>query len=44
MGGDNGGKRGKVFRNNCKGHVDKTKVAWKQGKEEGLAGVELGGE
>ena len=25
MGGDNGGKGGRVFRNNYKGHMDKTK-------------------
>ena len=31
-----------VFRNYYKGHVDKTKVGWKQGREVGLAGV--GGE
>ena len=24
MGGDNGGKEGRVFRNNYKGHMDKT--------------------
>ena len=40
MGGDNGGKRGRVFRNYCKGHLDKTKGWWKQGREEGMAGVE----
>ena len=32
----------RVFRNNDKGHMDKTKGEWKQGREEGLAGV--GGE
>ena len=37
-----GGKEGRVFRNNCKGHMDKTKVVWKQGREVGMAGV--GGE
>ena len=25
VGGDNGGRRGRVFRNNYKGHMDKTK-------------------
>ena len=30
----------RVYRNNYKGHMDKTKVGgWKQGKEVGLAGV-----
>ena len=33
------GKGGSVFRNNSKGHMDKTKGEWKQGREEGLAGV-----
>ena len=36
VGGDNGGR---VFRNNYKGHMDKTKVGWKQGREEGLPGL-----
>ena len=36
MGGDNGGR---VFRNNYKGHMDKTKVGWKQGREVEMAGV-----
>ena len=40
MGQDNGGKEGRVFRNNYKGHMDKTKGGWKQGREEGLAVVE----
>ena len=26
VGGDNGGKGGRVFRNNYKGHMEKTKV------------------
>ena len=30
---------GRVFRNNYKGHMDKTKVGWKQGREEDLARV-----
>ena len=34
------GQGGRVFRNNCKGHMDKTKVGWKQGKEVGMAGGE----
>ena len=32
-GGDNEGQGGRVFRNNYKGHIDKTKWAWKQGRE-----------
>ena len=39
MGGDNGGKRGRVFRNNYKGQMDIIKGVWKQGREVGLAGV-----
>ena len=39
MKGDNGRMRGRVFRNYYKGHMDKTKGGWKQGREEGLAGV-----
>ena len=39
MGGDNGGKGERVFRNNYKGHMDKTTRRWKQGREVGLAGV-----
>ena len=27
------------FRNNYKGHMDKTKGGWNQGKEVGMAGV-----
>ena len=27
------------YRNYYKGHMDKTKVGWKQGREVGLAGV-----
>ena len=26
LGGDNVGKKGRIFRNNYKGHMDKTKV------------------
>ena len=33
MGGDNGGKWGRVSRNNHKGHMDKTEVGWDQGWE-----------
>ena len=33
------GEAGRVFRNNYKGHMDKTKVGWKQGREVGMAGV-----
>ena len=28
-----GGNRGRVFRNNYKGHMDKSKGGWDQGKE-----------
>ena len=35
-----GGKGGRDFRNNYKGHMDKTKRVWKQGREVGLADVE----
>ena len=31
VGGDNGGKGGRVFRNNYKGHIDKTKEVWNGG-------------
>ena len=34
-----GGMVGRVFRNNYKGHMDKTKVGWNQGREVGMAGV-----
>ena len=34
-----GGKVGRVFRNNYKGHMDKTKRVWKQGREVGMARV-----
>ena len=30
---------GRVFRNNYKGHLDKTTLGWKQGREVGLDGV-----
>ena len=30
---------GRVFRNNYKGHMDKTNGGWKQGREVGMAGV-----
>ena len=30
---------GRVFRNNSKGHMDKTKGGWEQGREVGMAGV-----
>ena len=43
VGGDNGGgKGGRVFRNNYKGHIYKTKRVWKQGREVGMAGVAWG--
>ena len=35
-------KGGRVFRSNYKGHLDKTKVGWTQGREMGMPGV--GGE
>ena len=38
VGGDNRGEREKGFRNNYKGHMDKTKGEWKQGREIGMAG------
>ena len=34
-----GGKWGRVFSNNYKGHMDKTKGEWNQGREVGMAGV-----
>ena len=39
MGEDNGEKGESVFRNNYKGHMDKTKGGWKPGREVGIAGV-----
>ena len=36
------GKGGRVFRNNYKGRMDKTKGGWNQGREVWMAGV--GGE
>ena len=33
------GKGERVFRNNYKGHMDKTKMGWDQGREVGIAGV-----
>ena len=39
VGGDKWGKRGRVFRNNYKGHMNKTKGGWKQGREVRMAGV-----
>ena len=33
------GKGGSVFRNNYKGHMDKTKEGCNQGREVGMAGV-----
>ena len=35
-----GVKEGKGFRNNCKGHMDKTKGGWNQGREQGMAGLQ----
>ena len=34
-----GEKRVRVFRNNYKGHMDKTKRGWDQGREVLMAGV-----
>ena len=34
-----GGKGERVYRNNYKGHMEKTKGGWNQGREEGMAGV-----
>ena len=31
------GKGGRVFRRNYKGHMDKTKEGWDQGREMGMA-------
>ena len=40
VGGNNGGKGGRVFRNNYKGHLDKSKGGgWDQGREVGITGV-----
>ena len=33
----------RVFRNYYKGHMDKTKVGWKQAGEVGMAGVGVSG-
>ena len=38
MGEDNGEKGRRVFRNNYKGHMDKTKWGWNQGREVGMVG------
>ena len=34
-----GEKEGRVFRNNYKGHMDKARGGWKQGRGVGMAGV-----
>ena len=34
-----GRKWGRVFRNYYKGHMDKTKEVWNQGRELGMAGM-----
>ena len=34
-----GGRGGRVFRNNYKGHMDKTEGGWKQGREVWMAVV-----
>ena len=36
---NNEGKGEKGFQNNCKGHMNKTKGGWNQGREVGMAGV-----
>ena len=36
-------KGGRVFRNNYKGHIEKTKRGWNQGREMGMAGLEGSG-
>ena len=38
-GRDNVGEGGRVFRNDYKAHMDKTKGRWNQGREVGMAGV-----
>ena len=40
VGRDNEGNGRRVFRNIYKGHMDKTKGLWKQGRKVGRAGVE----
>ena len=39
MKGGNRGKGGRVFRNNYKGHMDKTKEGWKLWRGVGMVGV-----
>ena len=39
VGGNNGGKGRRVLGNNYKGHIDKTKGRWDQGREMGMVGV-----
>ena len=39
MRGDNGKEGEGSSRNNYKGHTDKTKGGWNQGREVGMAGV-----
>ena len=34
-----GGEEGRVYRNICKGHMDKTKRGWDQWWEVGIAGM-----
>ena len=38
-----GGKGGRVFRNMCKGHMDKAMKGWDQGREVGMAVAGGGG-
>ena len=42
MGGGSGGKEGRVFRSNYKGHMDKTKGGWVEAREGGWDGLGLG--
>ena len=39
LGGVNGRKGERIFRNNCKGHMDKTKGQWNQERVMGMVGV-----
>ena len=43
MGGDDGDRGGRDFRNNYKGYMDKTKGVLNQGREVGTAGVGASG-
>ena len=44
VGGTNGGGEGeRVYRNDYKGHMDKTKGWWNQWRKVGMAGVGVSG-